>query len=102
MVGFVVSFGSVDPPPPEPPPESPDPPSESFLMDKLGITTDAMVDDSIFTKARGVDEFIRKQIEGEQLRDSSVSYETILDRFTIRLPESFERMGIKPPTGVLF
>lgn len=65
---------------------------EPAIVDKLGIKNDYMVDKKVEVKAKGVDEFLRKQIESEGMRDSMVSYETVLSRMTDSLPESLERM----------
>ena len=59
-----------------------------YIVDKLSIKEDFRIDPQIEILARGVDEFILNQIN----RDSSVSYETILERMLNKLPEPFERM----------
>lgn len=59
-----------------------------YIVDKLGIKDDFRIDPAIEITARGVDEYILNQVN----RDSSVSYETILERMLTKLPEPFERM----------
>lgn len=67
-------------------------PADLLIVDKLGIRTDFMIDGKIAVKARGVEEFLRSQLSEEGMRDSTVSFETVLSRLTERLPESLERM----------
>lgn len=67
-------------------------PANLLIVDKLGIRTDFMIDGKIAVKARGVEEYFRSQIEEEGMRDSTVSFETVMTRLTDKLPESLERM----------
>lgn len=50
------------------------------IVEKFGIMAGWQTDPQIKTKALAVDSFIRDRIQDEQLRDSQVSYETILGR----------------------
>lgn len=59
-----------------------------YIVDKLQIKSDFALDNKIKIKTRGIEEFILSQTE----RDSSVSYENILERMLAKLPEPLERM----------
>ena len=63
-----------------------------YIVDKLNIRNDFNMDSKIAAKAHGIEQFIMEQIQEEGLRDSLISYETVLDRYLTKLPESLERM----------
>lgn len=60
------------------------------ILQKLDIEEQAGIDHSIAIKARGVEKAIRDSVLSEGMRDSEVSYDTIFERLSSRLPEPLE------------
>lgn len=63
-----------------------------YIVDKLQLKNDFMIDNKIKVKALEVEDFVRSKATDENLRDSINSYETVLERMFKHLPEPLERM----------
>lgn len=63
-----------------------------YVVDKLQLNVPYIIDPQVKLKALAVDSFVRKIAKDEGSRDSTTSYQGILDRIIQRLPEPFERM----------
>jgi len=63
-----------------------------YIVNKLQIKNDFVVDRKIAIKVRAVDEMLNKLVRDENLRDSTISQDTILQRLFSKMPEVLERM----------